>query len=577
VGKRRPLERDVQLEHVAPRPQVLVVWGMSSSSWVRFEVSPCRGQLLRSFVRRRADDRLRAVLISALLALTSGCGNSNPEGVDAALSDGPLLDSAIDAAVLAQPYVKASNTGAGDTFGAEVALSADGTTLVVGASREDSAATGVGGNQADNTAPGSGAVYVFTRAGTTWAQQAYIKASNTDAGDSFGCDVALSADGSTLAVGALNESSAATGVSGNQADNSAVGSGAVYVFTRAGTTWTQQAYLKASNTGAGDIFGTSIALSGDGTTLTVGAMLERSAATGVGGNETDNTAAGSGAAYVFTRTGTTWTQQAYVKASNTGADDTFGNNVALASDGSTLAVAAYQEDSAATGVDGDQANNTAASSGAVYVFARTGTTWAQQAYIKASNAGASDTFGIGLALSSDGSTLAVGAHQEASSATGVGGDQANNSALYSGAVYVFARSSTTWTQQAYVKASNTDANDIFGYSVALSTNGSALAVAALDEGSGATGIGGNQADNSAAKSGAVYMFNRAGTSWTQRAYVKASNTGANDSFGICALSADGSTLAVGAYLEDGAATGIDGNQADNSASNSGAVYLLTVQ
>src|SRR6185369_603680 len=90
---------------------------------------------------------------------------------------------------------------------------------------------------------------------------AYLKASNTGASDLFGSSVALSADGSTLAVGAYQEASAATGIGGNQTDNSAGSAGAVYVFTRSGTTWSQQAYLKASNTGAGDFFGSSVALS----------------------------------------------------------------------------------------------------------------------------------------------------------------------------------------------------------------------------------------------------------------------------------------------------------------------------
>src|SRR5262249_46049315 len=149
-------------------------------------------------------------------------------------------------------------------------------------------ATGIGGNQADNSAFQAGAVYVFTRSGATWSQQAYLKASNTDAFDEFGASVALSAGGSTLAVGPTRESSAATGIGGNPADNSASLAGAVYVFTRSGATWSQQAYLKASNTDAGDNFGGSVALSADGSTLAVGTRLEASAATGIGGNSADN-------------------------------------------------------------------------------------------------------------------------------------------------------------------------------------------------------------------------------------------------------------------------------------------------
>ncbi|MEB2347675.1 MAG: integrin, partial [Comamonadaceae bacterium] len=145
----------------------------------------------------------------------------------------------------------------------------------------------------------------------------------------------------------------------------------------------------------------------------------------------------SGAVYIFTRSGSTWSQQAYVKASNTGADDEFGASLALSADGGTLAVGAFGEKSNATGIDGDQANNSAAYSGAVYVFTRSGSTWSQQAYVKASNTDADDYFGRRLALSADGSTLAVGAYLEDSNATGIGGDQANNSAGSSGAVYLY--------------------------------------------------------------------------------------------------------------------------------------------
>ena len=127
-------------------------------------------------------------------------------------------------------YVKASNTGASDEFGYSVALSADGNTLAVGAVGEDSNATGVNGDQTDNSASRSGAVYVFARSGASWTQQAYVKASNTGADDRFGYSVALSADGNTLAVGADYEASNATGVNGDQTDNSASDSGAVYLY-----------------------------------------------------------------------------------------------------------------------------------------------------------------------------------------------------------------------------------------------------------------------------------------------------------------------------------------------------------
>src|SRR5258708_31656114 len=124
--------------------------------------------------------------------------------------------------------------------------------MAVGTTAEDSAAKGISGNQADHFALNAGAVYVFNRSGGNWVQQAYVKASNAKASDQFGASLALSGDGNTLAVGATGESSSATGINGNQADTSMAGSGAVYVFTRTGTAWSQQAYVKASNTGGAD-------------------------------------------------------------------------------------------------------------------------------------------------------------------------------------------------------------------------------------------------------------------------------------------------------------------------------------
>jgi len=471
-------------------------------------------------------------------------------------------------------YLKASNTGRLDSFGQAIALSADGVTFVVGAPREASAAKGVGGDQSSDAASEAGAVYVFVRSNSVWRQQAYLKASNTDAGDQFGWSVALSADGNTLAVGARGEASAATGIGGDQADNTARASGAVYVFARSGASWRQQAYIKASNTAEGANFGRVIALSSDGATLAVGAEGEASAATGIDGDQRNTGATTSGAVYVFVRSGATWSQQAYVKASNTDHEDRFGHSVALSGDGATLAVGARDEQSPATGVDGDQTTNALAGAGAAYVFTRSGTTWSQQAYVKASNTDALVYFGGSVTLSPDGVSLAVGAPAEASAATGIDGDQTSKLAVGSGAIYLFIRSGATWTQQAYVKASN--AGGGFGTSTAFSADATTLVVSAPFESSASVGIDGNQADHSAGNAGAAYVFTRTGAVWSQRSYVKASNTGTGDNFGFgVALSADGTTLAAGAPAESSAATGIDGNQHDDSVQFAGAAYVAT--
>lgn len=471
-------------------------------------------------------------------------------------------------------FVKASNTRPASRFGHSVAISADGSTLAVGSYGESSGATGINGNQSDVTANASGAVYVFTRAAGAWEQQAYIKASNSEVHDRFGWSVALNADGSTLAVSSYLESGGATGVGGNESDNGAFQSGAVYVFRRTGLTWAQQAYVKASNVDPYDNFGVELALSADGNTLAVGAMSEKSSASGINGNQLDNSMIFAGAVYVFTRSGDAWTQQAYVKASNTRANSKFGRALAISADGNTLAVGAPEESSSAVGIGGDQLNTGAPLSGAVYVFLRNAGAWTQQAYLKASNTRGGDNFGRSVALSADGATLAVGAWGESSASSGINGSQSGASAPGSGAAYVFTRGGSAWSQQAYIKASNARAGSSFGISVSLSSDGSMLAVGADGEASGASGMNGVQVDTSAPDSGAAYMFSRVGTTWKQETFVKPSNTRPSIGFGrSLAMSADGAVLAVGAAREASGSTGIGGDQSDASAEGGGAVYL----
>src|SRR5436190_5033727 len=228
-------------------------------------------------------------------------------------------------------YIKASNTGKDSQFGAAVALSADGNTLAVGAITESSAAKGVNGVSKDQ-AVNSGAVYVYTRDAKGWKQQAYLKASNAAASAQFGNALSLSADGNLLAVGSAAEGSSATGVNGNQSDRSMPGAGAVYVFARAGTTWSQQAYVKPSNTGGPDLgyqFGFAVSLSGDGSTLAVSETSDPSNATGINGDQKNTGAEDSGAVFIFSHSGDTWLQQAYVKAGTTTPGLLFGYSVGL--------------------------------------------------------------------------------------------------------------------------------------------------------------------------------------------------------------------------------------------------------
>lgn len=403
-----------------------------------------------------------------------------------------------------------------DRFGTAVALSADGNTIAVGAPYEDSNATGVGGDAGNDLALASGAVFVFTRSDGDWdPSPVYLKAATGENGDIFGSAVALAADGNTLAVTAPNESSNATGINGDESNNLALSSGAVYVFTRSEGSWSQQAFVKASNTGAGDQFGGvanlpgAVALAADGNTLVVGAPFEDGTGTGIGGNQSSNSAADAGAAYVYTRAGNSWSVQAYVKASNTKLNDWFGATVALSSDGNLLAVGAPFEDSGASGIGGDQASIALPDSGAVYLFGRSETTWVQDAYVKASNPGSSDLFGARVVLAGDGATLVVSATQEDSSAVGINGNQGDNSLGSAGAAYLFDLDGS-WTQTSYIKAANSGGGDFFGGTLGISADGDTLAVGSAYEESAATGVntagGGSQSDDSTTQAGAVYLY-----------------------------------------------------------------------
>lgn len=447
------------------------------------------------------------------------------------------------AAPTQQVYLKAGDRSAWDGFGSAVAVS--GNLAVVGAPKENSAARGVNGDALNDRALGSGAAYVFARQDGIWVQQAYLKASNTGDNDGFGSAVAIS--GETIVIGAMQEDSAAGGINGNQADNTISAAGAVYVFVKENGVWVQQAYLKAAHPGAWDLFGSAVAITGE--TIVVGANREDSAATGVNGNSADQSASRSGAAYVFTRSGSNWSQQAYLKASDTAANAEFGSTVAISGD--VIAVGAPLA---------------AGYAGAVYCFRRSGSTWNPEARLNASNV-AGARFGFAVSLS--GNLLAIGARGDASAATGINGNQADTSAAEAGAVYVFSNSGSTWSQEAYLKASNTGSGDCFGESVAL--DGDRLMVGAWGEDSVATGVDGNAASNSAESAGAAYFFSRTGTGWQQDAYLKASNSEAGDWFGA-AVAMAGDIALIGAERESGSGAGPYAMQNGNGAQCSGAVY-----
>ena len=438
---------------------------------------------------------------------------------------------------------------------------------------------------ADNSNSASGGAYVYKRSGTSWAQEAYIKASNNDASDSFGASISIDVD--TIAVGATGEDSGTiaiiNGMTSSSNDNSSA-SGAAYVYKRYGNFWIQEAYIKAANAnGDNDSnFGHSVSIDGD--TLAVSAINEDSVTRAIINGTTagdDDNSSNSGAVYVYKRTGQTWAQEAYIKAANSDNDSNFGFSVSL--DGNTIVVGApYEDSNQATITNGTSAldNNSNSNSGAVYVYKRTGSNWAQEAYIKAANSDNDSKFGFSVSL--DGDTIVVGAPYEDSDLTTItNGTTANDNVTSadSGAVYVYKRTGSNWAQEAYIKASNNSAADLFGYSVSID-NDTLVVGAYLESSDQRTITNGTTAastDNSMAGTGAVYVYKRSGSTWTQQAYIKAVNSNVSDNFGR-SVSINNDTLVVGANLEDSSQTTVtNGTTAasDNDKSASGAVYVFT--
>jgi len=215
-------------------------------------------------------------------------------------------------------------------------------------------------------------------------------------------------------------------------------------------------------------------------------------------------------------------------------------SLSLSSNGDILAVSAHREDTNGT------------NTGAVYTFTRSSNTWFPQAFIKNTLPLAYENFGQSVSLSGDGTVLAVGSPGNDSNATGINGDPTNTSANGSGTAYLFTFDGSNWVQEAFIKASNTETSDLFGSSVTLSYDGSILAIGSIEEDSNATGLNGNETDNSISNSGAVYLFKRISGNWALQAYMKSSVTGNNAYFGVSIdLSPNGETLSIGARGENG--------------------------
>ena len=438
--------------------------------------------------------------------------------------------------------LKAADPDPSDLFGYAMDISGD--TLVISVVEDDSGDSGVDGDELDNSLEDSGAVYVFVRRGGEWEKQAYLKASNPGEKDWFGEAVAI--DGDTLAVSAILEDSGATGVNGDQTDNSMSNTGAVYIFVREDGQWSQQAYLKSSNPyiypdGYGnDYFGQTLALSGD--TLVAGSPNK------VGLSPDDPSSQSGifvGSAYVFEREGGVWEQTAYLKAEVPRQFDSFGYSLAISEE--TIVVGVPYEDSTATGINGPPGPPPApltvdeSDSGAAFVFEKIDGVWERTTYIKASNTGDGDYFGRSVDISGD--TIVIGAPREDGDSTGVNGDQFNNGLSNSGAAYVFVRSEDGWAQEAYIKASNADIADNFGSAAITSDN--SLFIGASNK---RALVGGEEIP----AAGAGYRFVRTDAVWQEEAFYQSPQPTEGEKFSTSAA-LNKRALAIGAYGADSGA------------------------
>ncbi len=358
----------------------------------------------------------------------------------------------------------ASDGTANDEFGTKVCIAGD--YAVVGARFDDD-----NGNN-------SGSAYVFKRTGTSWAPEAKLLPTDGADGDEFG--VAVSISGDYVIVGARYD------------DNNGTDAGSAYVFKRTGTNWTQEAKLLPTDGAAGERFGQRLSISGD--YAVVGAPFD------------DDNGSKSGSVYVFKRTGTSWAEEAKLLASDGSANDGFGYSVSISGDYTVV------------GAIGDTDNGT--NSGSAYVFKRTGTTWTEEAKLLPSDGAVNDWFGYSVSIFGD--YIVVSARLD--------DDNGSNS----GSAYIFKRTGTNWVEEAKLLPSDGAAGDEFG--IVASISGDYAVVGAWYD------------DDNGTDSGSAYLFKRIGTNWVEEAKLLPSDGAAGDAFGFVFIS--GTYVIVGAWHDD---------------------------
>lgn len=400
---------------------------------------------------------------------------------------GAAYPVAIDPLVTSEEATLIATDGAmNDYFGHSVALTADGSRALVGA-YQDITPGGVW----------TGSARVFVRSGTSWAEEAILLPSDRATGDHFGWSVSMSSDGTRAVVGAPLDDTA------GGAD-----AGSARVFVRSGVVWTEEATLVAGDGQRWDNLGSSVSLSGDGSRALVGA------------NNDDHPTGREdvGSARVFVRSGPSWAEEATLLAERGLGGDDFGSSVSLAGDGSRALVGAPRDDTA-SGID----------AGSARVFVRSGASWAEETMLLAADGASGEFFGCSVSLTVDASRALIGAF----------GDDAAGGAD-AGSARVFVRSGASWAEEATLLAADGTRDDLFGWSVSLSADGSRALVAARDDDTaGAT------------HRGSARVFLRSGASWAEEGALRVASGLARDFGWSISMSADGTRALVGAPLDAG--------------------------
>jgi hypothetical protein len=414
----------------------------------------------------------------------------------------------------------ASDRAVEDRFGNAVAISGD--YAIVGAEYEDHNVQGtVFRDQA-------GAAYIFRNIAGTWTEVQKIVASNRNTGDNFGHSVAISGDYAIVGAHTNDGFISGTGNVNN--------SGAAYIFKNTAGVWTKVNILEAFDFEADDLFGCSVAMSGD--YAMVGAWREDE------DEDEINSFSDAGSVYVFLNNGGTWSHLQKIVPLDRGTDDAFGWSVSISGD--YAIIGAKEDDENATG------GNNLQSAGSAYIFKNTAGTWAQMQKIVASDRGTNDEFGNSVSISGD--YALVGAMLEDHNLTG------GQTLVSAGSSYIFKNNAGTWSQVQKIIAPDRDADDMFGSKVSIS--GNYALIGALNEEEDAAGA------NAIAGAGAAYLFENTAGTWSMVQKIVASDRGGVDDYFGDAVALEGNYAIVGAFLEDEDSTG------GNTLSAAGSVYFF---